>query len=111
MKIHEFLNKWAPDEPEKDYEFQDDLRAALDTITGQHNITAIQALTDIKGAELVIDTVQDNYGGQGRVSFGPSGKSIDIGISVTYSLPIGLQEADWLLLLRCIAAQALTTMK
>jgi hypothetical protein len=78
MTIFEFLNKWAPEDPQKDYEFQDDLWAALSTTTGQHSATAMQVLTGINGAELVLD----NEGTYGRITFGPKGKSREVGITV-----------------------------
>jgi hypothetical protein len=113
MTIKEFTDKWAPiEEPHLKDVFTSDFFSVLENLVDHpYRSTAIEVLSDIEGAELILDTDDNIDCPSGRISFGPKGESIEKGTTIAYSLAYGQAEADWLLLMKCIAGQALKTMK
>ena len=111
MTLGEFIKKWAPiDEPDLKDVFTRDLFKACEDLNVQlpYRRTAIDVLSDIQGAELIMDTDPSHpeYP-QGRLTFGKQGESLQTGLTVTYSLVWGQEEADWFVLLKEIAKQSL----
>ena len=111
MTISQFINKWSPiEEPHLVDVFTRDLLSVFD-MQGSclpYKRTAIDVLSNIPGAELIIDVDPSHLEyPQGRISFGKQGESLVTGTIVYYSLAVGQEEADWRYLLECLAKQSL----
>lgn len=111
MTATEFIKKWSPiEEPNLVTVFKDDFWSVLSDLKSEpFKSTAIEVLSDIKGAELIIDTNEHEHPEypSGRIRFGKQGESLETGIVFMYPLYCGHVEADWLHLLKEIAKQTL----